>query len=192
MIPENFPGIYSFHRQELVASFRFLDTGRFDFFYSYGAADRSAAGTYYVETNTVKLQSEKEPGKDFTVIKQEKRGSGTCIRVTDPNPMLAEYVKAYYFINGQQLEMDADRQHEIKITGSPVSKIYLQHLLFPDIVSQIKEETTDADYFEVTLNPSLQQVSFKGIDLFITEDGLTCHPNYLLPMEGILFRKKGD
>lgn len=185
-------GIYSFHRQEMVASFRFLEDGRFDFFYSYGVADRSASGTYTIEDNILKLKSDKEPGKDFTVVKQEKRGEGFCIKVSDPNPHLAGYVLAIYFVNGQQQAAECNNQQEILIPEPAVDKIYLQHRIFPDIPSLLKDEASDSDYFEVTLNPSLEQVSFKGIDLFIKEDGLHCHPNYFMPVENIVFRKKQD
>jgi hypothetical protein len=192
MDQQNFPGIYHFQRQELVASFYFPDQERFEFFYSYGAADRTATGTYTLDGTTVKLKSDKAAGNDFTIIRQEKRGGPITIKVTDPNPMLAEYVRALYFVNGQQLDTICNRMQEIIIPETPVGKIYLQHQLFPDVACQIKDDSSENDYFEVGLNPSLQQVSFKGIDLFITDEGLTCHPNYLLPIEGILFRKKGD
>lgn len=192
MIDPGFPGIYSFQKQELVASFRFQENGRFDFFYSYGVADRTATGTYTLEDNTVKLNSEKVPGKDFTIVKQEKSGNGFHIKVSDPNPHMAGYVLAIYFVNGQQQVAECNSRQEIIISEPAVEKIYLQHQLFPDIASQIKDEANDANFFEVSLNRSLEQVSFKGIDLTITEDGLTCLPNYLLPMEHILFRKKGD
>lgn len=185
-------GVYHFQRQELVCAFKFTEDNHFEFFYSYGAADRSATGTYSTDQQTIKLKSDKAPGNDFTINKKEKRGNGIIIHVADPNPMMAEYVRALYFVNGLQLDKECNRQQQIIIAESPVSAIYLQHLLFPDIACLIKDEASDADYFEVSLNPSLQQVSFKGVDLFITDEGLTCHPNYLLPMEGILFRKKGD
>lgn len=185
-----FPGIYSFHKQEMVASFRFLKDGRFDFYYSYGVADRSATGTYTIEDNTVKLKSEKEPGKDFTIVKQEKRGDGIYIKVTDPNPHMAGYVLAIYFIKGQQQVAECNNRQEIIINEAAVEQIYLQHQLFPDIACLIKDGSTDANHFEITLNRSLEQVSFKGVDLFIKEDGLHCYPNYLIPLPNIVFTRQ--
>ena len=58
-------GEYFFRKTEMVAGFNFSAAGTFQFFYSYGAVDRSAAGTFMVEGNTIKLQSSKEPGKDL-------------------------------------------------------------------------------------------------------------------------------
>lgn len=181
------PGIYHFQRQELVASFRFDANGRFEFFYSYGVADRQAAGMYQVEGSTIKLQSEKEPGHDFEILLQEQREPGIHICVKDPNPYLAGYVTAIYFTGNEQYRADCDNRNQLFIEKA--DKVFLQHLIFPDIACLLKDETNPNTYFEIGLRPSLQQVSFKGIDLFVEADGLRCHPNYLLPMEGILFRK---
>jgi hypothetical protein len=65
-------GEYYFNRQELVAGFNFTKDGQFQFFYSYGAVDRNATGIYAVDGDQVILYSNKEPGKDFTVSKQNK------------------------------------------------------------------------------------------------------------------------
>ncbi|MBP7238830.1 MAG: hypothetical protein KBA14_01280, partial [Saprospiraceae bacterium] len=60
---------------------------------------------------------------------------------------------------------------------------------FPDIPTLIKDKNNPNNYFEVSLLPTLGQVSFKGIDLFIKGDTLTCHPNYFMPFENIQFVK---
>lgn len=49
-------GEYAFRRQEMVAAFNFTSDGRFEFFYSYGAADRSATGSFTVDGDTLKLK----------------------------------------------------------------------------------------------------------------------------------------
>ena len=43
---------------------------------------------------------------------------------------------------------------------------------------------------ELSLLPSLQQVSFKYIDFIIKDDVITCYPNYFLPFEDIEFVKE--
>ncbi|MBK6824783.1 MAG: hypothetical protein IPG87_18065 [Saprospiraceae bacterium] len=50
-----------------------------------------------------------------------------------------------------------------------------------------KDAQNKNNYFEVELNPSLQKVSFKGIDFQIEEDFITCFPNYFMPIEHIRF-----
>lgn len=53
--------------QDMAAGIRLTDRGTFEFYYMYGAVDRFAKGTYTVEGKTIKLKSEKEAGKDFTI-----------------------------------------------------------------------------------------------------------------------------
>jgi hypothetical protein len=55
MAQKTVPGEYYFSRQEMVAGFKFSPDGRFEFFYSYGAVDRNASGTFSVEGDILKL-----------------------------------------------------------------------------------------------------------------------------------------
>jgi hypothetical protein len=55
----------------------------------------------------------------------------------------------------------------------------------------IKDETNNNNRFILTLNPSLEQVSFMGIDFKIENDSIiSCIPNYLLMLENIKFKKQ--
>lgn len=174
---------------DMAAGIRLTEQGTFDFFYVYGAVDRVAKGTYTLEGKTIKLKSEKEAGKDFTIIKQHKTGKGYTIKVTDPNAMLAGYVKVIVFKGKEQSVEFVNKKGELHLSDGHIDRIYLQHELFPDIASEIKSETNDNNYFEVSLNPSLQMVSFKGVDFTLTNDTLTCLPNYFMPFENIRFVK---
>jgi len=175
---------------DMASGLRFTEQGTFDFFYVYGAVDRFAKGTYTVEGNVIKLKSDKEAGKDFTVNKASKRAGGYTIKMQDANPMLAQYVKCIVF-NGQEKAIEfMNSKGELHLSTSHADKIYLQHELFPDIATEIKNESNDNNYFEVSLNPSLQQVSFKGIDFKIENQTLTCLPNYFMPFDNIRFVKE--
>ncbi|MFN8346854.1 MAG: hypothetical protein U0X91_17770 [Spirosomataceae bacterium] len=174
---------------DLAAGLRLTEQGSFEFFYIYGAVDRFAQGTYTVEGNVIKLKSAKEAGKDFTVKKAGKRPGGYTIKVLDSNPMLAQYVKCIV-VNGKEKNVEfMNSKGELHLSTSHAERIYLQHELYPDIATEIKNESNDNSYFEVTLNPSLQQVSFKGIDFKIEDQALTCFPNYFMPFDRIKFVK---
>ena len=175
---------------ETASGFRFSADGRFDFFFIYGAVDRNATGTYIVEGDTIKLQSEKEPGKDFPIISEQKKGSNYTIKISDPNVYLLRNVIAIYFKGGVQEVAYSDDDGIITINEKLVDTIYLRHELFPDIPSLIKDQNNENHYFEVGLSPSLGAVSFKGIDLAIEGKTLTCLPNYFMPFENITFVKE--
>ena len=112
------------------------------------------------------------------------------IKVIDQNQYLAEMVRCVVVNGNEQEEFFADRNAVINIALPKAEKIYLQHQLFPDILSLIKDENNHNTYFEVTLNPTLQNVSFKGIDLTIDADTLHMPINYFMPFKNIRFVKQ--
>ena len=172
---------------DMAAGFRFTPDGRFDFFYIYGVSDRQATGTYTMDGDTIKLKSEKEPGKDFSIDAQSKKGKGYSIQVKAPNDFLLSHVTCFYFVGDRQETVQSDSKGYIHIDADHCDKIFLRHEIFPDIPTLIKDVDNTNNVFEVSLLPSLGQVSFKGIDLFIKDGELTCHPNYFMPFDGIRF-----
>jgi hypothetical protein len=180
-------GTYSFHHQEMVASFNFSDDNRFEFFYSYGAVDRNATGTFSMSGDTIRLHSTKEPGKDFTVTKQSEKGKNYTIVAHAPNPYLLKHILAIAIVKGEQKYFESNEEGVITIDVPQCDTIYLQHTLFPDVLTLVKTAGNNNNHFEVELNPSLVQVSFKGIDLIMKGDELECPTNYFMPIENIKF-----
>lgn len=184
-------GVYALRGiHDMAAAFNLKSDGSFQFACYYGASDRFATGTYKVIGDTIKLKSEKEAGKDFTVEKQSHKGNGYTINIKDENPILINQVRVI-FVKGDSALYEDVTGNTGKLETEKINcdKIYLQHPFYPDVATLIKDENNSNNYFEVTLNPSLQQVSFKGIDLIIKGDTLTCMPNYFLPFENIRFIK---
>jgi len=185
-------GEYYFRQTEMVAGFNFSEAGTFQFFFSYGAVDRNATGTFSVEGNLIKLKSGKEPGKDFTVNREFRQGEGYNLVFTDANSMMVQHIRCFVLVGDKQEEAVTDSQGSIQLDIPHCDSIYVQHLLYPDIVKLVKTPDNLNNHFELSLNPSLEQVSFKGIDFTIEEDGsLSCLPNYFMPMPGIRFLAAG-
>jgi hypothetical protein len=184
-------GEYYFRKQEMVAGFNFSADGKFQFFYSYGAVDRNATGIFSVHGDTLQLKSDKEAGKDFTIKMQTKQAKGYTIIFNDPNQFLIKDILCIFFVNGNKQELYSNSKGEVYIDLPNCDTIYVQHPLFPDILSLVKDKKNENNKFVLTLNPSLAQVSFKGIDLKI-KDGktLTCIPNYFMDVPKIEFIKQ--
>lgn len=174
---------------DMAAGFRFTPDGKFEFFYIYGASDRNATGTYTVEGDTVKLKSDKEPGNDFKIDSQSKKGNRYSIQVKAPNEFLLRNVICIYKDGEKQEVAETDSKGYIHLDIPNADTLYLRHEMFVDIPTLIKDKDNPNNHFEVTMLPSLGQVSFKGIDLFIDGDTLTCLPNYFMPFENITFVK---
>jgi len=184
-------GEYYFSRQEMVAGFNFSADGKFQFFYAYGAVDRNATGTFSVEGDLLKLKSDKEAGKDFTIQDQSKQPKGYSIVFKDANQFLIKNILCVFFIDGKKLEAHSDSEGVLNMDLPNCDTIYVQHPLFPDIFTLIKDKKNSNNRFVLTLNPSLEQVSFKGIDFkIVSEKEITCFANYFMNLPEIKFLKQ--
>ena len=184
-------GEYAFRKTEMVAGFNFTAAGTFQFYFSYGAVDRTAAGTFRVEGNTIKLKSNKEAGKDFTLTAQSKDATGYTISFNHANKYLLQNIICVFFVNGKEEKVVTNSKGEVHADLAHCDSIYAQHLLYPDIVTLVKDATNKNNRFTLSLNPSLDQLSFKGIDLTIEADkSLSWLPNYFLEMSGVKFVKQ--
>lgn len=191
LMSQTLSGIYSLRGvREMASAFKFEPDGSFQFFYSYGAVDRFAEGNYKIEGDKVILMSTKEGGKDFEVINQKKKGNKYFIKVVDPNSYLTENILVIGIKADQKYEYVTDENGIVEMKENSLDRIVLQHGLYPDIYTSIMEAPNDNTYFEVALKPSLEQVSFKGIDLKLVDGELHCLPNYLMPFENIRFVKE--
>lgn len=184
-------GEYYFRKMEMASGFNFSKDGKFQFFFTYGAVDRSARGTFSVEGDTLKLKSDKEAGKDFNITSQSKEGKGYTLTFTHPNKYLVKNILCLFVADGKTQEAKTDANGQVNTDLTHCDTIYVQHLLFPDIATLVKDKTNDNNRFTLSLNPSLEQVSFKGIDFKIIDDKtLNCLPNYFLDMPDIKFVKQ--
>lgn len=191
MSQKRIQGEYYFRKMEMASGFNFTADGKFEFFFSYGAVDRSAAGTFSIEGNALKLKSDKEPGKDFTVISQSKQSKGYKLTFKDANKHLVQNILCIFLTDGKRREAYTDDNGEASVDLANCDTIYVEHTLFPDIFTLVKDKANDNNQFELSLNPSLEQVSFKGIDFKIEDDKtLTCIPNYFLTMPDIKYIKE--
>ncbi|MEO6547240.1 MAG: hypothetical protein ABIN94_04550 [Ferruginibacter sp.] len=183
-------GEYHFSRQEMVAGFNFLPAGKFEFYYSYGAVDRTATGTFTVKGDAIKLKSDKASGKDFTILSESVSGKGYTVKFEDPNNYLVNSILCIFLVNGKSQSAYSDDNGDVHIDVPDCDSIFVLHPLFPDIVTRIKDSKNRNNFFKLSLNPSLGQVSFKGIDFkIINKKTISCNSNYFMNIDGIKFIK---
>jgi hypothetical protein len=184
-------GEYYFRRMEMVAGFNFSKDGKFEFFYSYGAVDRNATGSFSIEKDILKLKSSKEPGKDFTITSQSKQPGGYSVTFKHPNNYLLKNILCIFIADGKRQEAYSDDKGEVHVNLAHCDTIYVLHSLYPDVPTLIKNKENDNNSFTLNLNPSLEQVSFKGIDFKIINDKkITCLSNYFMDADDIEFLKQ--
>jgi hypothetical protein len=191
MAQSTFSGIYELRGiHDMASGFKFDSDRTFEFYYIYGAVDRMAKGSYEIVGDTIKLKSQKTAGNDFEIKTQKKQGSGYHLEFTDPNSYLIGDIICISVQGNKKTQYESNQDGIIQIPEEKVDIIYAQHQLFPDALSVIKEEANQNNYFQLALKPSLAEVSFKGIDLFISGDELHMLPNYFMPFENIVYKKE--
>ena len=78
----------------------------------------------------------------------------------------------------------------LRVIISQCDKIYVRHALYPDVSTLVKDKKNTNNNFILKINPSLEQVSFKWLDLITKNERLSLLPSYFLPLEGIEFEKE--
>lgn len=177
--------------REMVASFQFFDGRSFRFFFACGAVARSSSGQYAIQEGRIKLQANKTAGQDFTIVRREKRGAGTTIAITDTNPFLVRSILCIFCKDGEKDVQFSDCQGKAYSHLEDCETIAVVHSLFPDVPTVICQDGSN-NYFELTLNTSLAEVSFQDISLSITDEGLVAALPYLFERKKVLFTKQAD
>lgn len=179
------------NHHEMVAAFNFQPDSSFEFYFIYGAVDRLATGKYHIRNNMISFSSDKIPGKDFTIRKQSRKGNGSTIKITESSQGLQSNVLCI-FMKGE--ERDSVYSDNNGVAFSPLTNcdsIIAMHMLFPDEFSIIKTDAGNPnDFFELSLNPSLAELSFKNFLLTVNGTTLSGSLPYLFESEMSVFEKK--
>lgn len=175
-------------KMEMASAFKFNPDHTFEFYYSYGAVDRQASGTYKLEGNNIILTSDKAAGQDFHIIKESK-GNKPQIKVTVPQPWFASNVVCRFIKGDQEEYVQTDDSGVAESTYSDCDVIMVLHGLYPDEWTVIKSTENQHQRFEIGLNPSLEKVSFKGTIITIEDDILAVKSEFLFGERDAKFEK---
>ncbi len=173
---------------EMVAAFNFQPDSSFEFYFIYGAVDRMAKGKYSIRDKQIFFRSDKTPGRDFTIRKQSVQGKGTTIKITESNPALQANVLCI-FMKGTERDSIYSNNNGLAFSSlTNCDSIIAMHTLFPDEFSIIKSDASNKnDFFELSLNPSLAELSFRNFILTIDGESLSGSLPYLFESEVAVF-----
>lgn len=174
---------------ETASGFNLCEDNSFEFFFSYGALDRSGMGTWELKDDKVILNSPKpkEQGFVLTANKVEHNDKIT-IRIVEPNAFFLPHVYALVKSGDKQLEALSDREGIISFPKQPVDSIVLLFEFAPEKTAVFTITNKEENYFEFRFDPSILDVVFENLSLNIDDDGLSGqHP---LLKEGVYHFKK--
>jgi hypothetical protein len=184
-------GVYSMQGgHEMVAAFEFKQDS-FRFYFIYGAVDRSASGRFTIQNGNIILHAAKIPGKDFTIAREEIRGDGTSIKISNPNQALLRNIVGFFIKGSEQDQQFSDDQGMVHSKLGDCDSVLVLHTLFPDVPTLIKSKAENKNnYFELTLNPSLAELSFRDFTLHIEGEEITGSLPWLFEREKAVFVKE--
>lgn len=176
--------------REVASGFKLNADSTFEFYFSYGALDRSGKGNWRIIDDKIIFNSASWPGNDFKLLNTAFiQGAPLIINITAQNSMLQPYVYAYADeLKDGEYPVNANSRGEIKL---PVEKADSLHLLFefvPERISSFKVDTQAYNIFTFTFEPWLFEYFFKNVEFSLRKGALHGkHP--LLQNEACVFEK---
>ena len=74
---------------EVASGFELKEDSTFEFYFAYGALDRTGSGKWSIENNNIILNSKPYPGEDFKMVsKLSTKNNYTTIKIEDTNKNL--------------------------------------------------------------------------------------------------------
>lgn len=159
--------------RETASGFKLNADSTFQFFFTYGALDRSGEGRWSVQNNTVLFNSKPRPATDFALVTS---GAGTAgkitIQIKGDNVMLLKHVHCKIQGGGAAQEGMTNERGTLQFTAQPVDTIELVFEFCAEKKSVFTVQQRDHHYFEFAPEAWLMDVFFQNFCLALTGDGL--------------------
>lgn len=157
---------------EVGSGLRFNPDSTFDFFFSYGAVDREARGTWSMQGDTVFLDTAAKPEQDFILnASKSEPGAPFIVKVSDPNTMILPFV--YVWLNTPDGVVEGKCNNEGMAVFEQVTKvesISLVHELWADRLSVFPVPSGTENYFEFSIAPWITTVAFPHLPLQLIDE----------------------
>jgi hypothetical protein len=174
---------------EMASGFMLNPDSTFQFYFSYGALDRSGEGTWTVKDNKIIFNSRTHHEKDFTLLSSKKTNDDALIiKITEPNTFFLSHVYCVLNPDKKRAEGLSDNQGIIRFPKQAADSISLAFEFCPERISVFTGNDPGHNYFEFRFEPWIMEVFFSDYSLSIDKEGLAGkHP--LLTGEGYHFVK---
>lgn len=163
---------------ETASGFKLNPDSNFEFFFSYGALDRSGSGIWRREGHSVIFNSAPAPGQNFALTKSVATAEeSTVIRIKDPNSIFLSSVFAIIKSADRQEEAMSNREGEIWFPKMPVDSITLYFEFSPERPSVFVPQNKSDNLFEFRFEPWVMEVYFNNFSLQLENNRLKgSHP----------------
>lgn len=158
---------------EMASGIKLNTDSSFEFFFSYGALDRSGAGKWSLKNNTIILNSPLPASQDFALVSNKTvNNDQLTIKILEQNPAFLSGVYAVIKSNDKEFEAVSNNNGEISFPKVRVDSITLRFDFCPEKKSVFTFIKKDDNYFEFRFEPTIMDINFENITLRLIDDGL--------------------
>lgn len=162
---------------EMASGFNIKSDSTFEFFFSYGALDRTGFGTWKKTSTTDGhdlLTLNSDPTKDHPlslVKKRRKKEDQTTLQLLEINPGLSGHFMAFGFIDLDTTYSYFNQHGEAILEGVAYDSLHVMFEFCPDHLLRIPSAKKH-NYFELKCDQTLFEVFFRNFPLLISTDKL--------------------
>jgi hypothetical protein len=175
---------------ETGSGFKLNADSTFQFFFTYGALDRSAEGTWAAAGDSIVMNTRTKPLYDYALVNSHQtKDDGITISLPGSRD-ISRYLHCIIKGGGQEQQGSFGPGETVSFKAQPVESIKLLFEFCPEKTSVFKIETNDHNYFEFRFEPWMMELFFENFKLKASPDRLTgAHP--LLNGDAFVYRKAG-
>ena len=156
---------------ETAAGIKLNEDSTFEFFYSYGAADRQGSGSWIIKENKIILTSIRKPGNYFRLLKHEiQPGEKITVKVTDPNADALRFVHTGILNGDKFIQGEVDNTGKAVFEKQPYDSIALMFAMSPENTMFYKPSKAGENYFEFAIEPWIMEVIFDNTEFKIDSE----------------------
>ncbi len=158
---------------ETASGFKLNEDSTFEFFFSYGALDRSGQGSWKLKDNKVVLNSPKPTGQSFSLISSKQTAADLItIKIIEENQFFLSSVYAIVKSGNNQLEGMTNKSGVITFPKQQADSIVLLFEFAPEKTAVFTLTNKDDNYFEFRFDPTALEVFFEDLSLTVEEKEL--------------------
>jgi hypothetical protein len=174
---------------ETASGFKLNHDSTFQFFFSYGALDRSGEGKWRIKNDSIIFTSRKKPTHDFALVSSKQTGGDKItIKIAEQNEFMRSHVYCVIKGNGKEQKDRMDREGLILFDKQPIESIELLFEFCPEKSSIFNIQSGKENFFEFRFEPWIMESFFKDFALHIGKEELNGgHP--LLKGESFQYEK---
>jgi len=175
---------------EMASAFELKPDKTFKFFFTYGALDRYASGTWNAENGNIVFNTNPKPKADFALISSKTMpGTATTIKITEKNEALLRYVHCFLKKGKEEIHEVTNQKGIATIPLANADSLTLIFEFAQERSSSFPITNKQDNYFEFRFEPWAFEVFLKDFKLKIGYEELTGgHP--LLEKDEYQYKKE--